>query len=170
MSNWSSNPSSFVTSATRKSTDTPALRALSRAQSMALADRSTAGDLSTPSGVVNHIAIGASAWVEHLTFDRPPPRPAAGLAVADSRHPAAWRWVGRATTGRRATSPRNGWVPRVELGLHGSEFTSCSTGTRGPVKNGVSARVCRRASVARNSRIRSTMRSNPGASKARSHS
>ncbi|GFP47050.1 hypothetical protein LAUMK7_02400 [Mycobacterium kansasii] len=62
-----------------------------------------------------------------------------------------------------------GGIGRVGLG-HGSDPTSCSTGTRGPLKNGVSARVCRRASVARSSRIRSTMRCNSGASNARIHS
>src|SRR6478752_10451383 len=53
---------------------------------------------------------------------------------------------------------------------YGSLLTNSSTPTRGPVKNGVSSRVWRRASVARRSRIRSTMRCNSGASKARIHS
>ena len=53
---------------------------------------------------------------------------------------------------------------------YGSLLTNSSTPTRGPVKNGVSSRVCRRASVARRSRIRSTMRCNSGASNARIHS
>ena len=52
----------------------------------------------------------------------------------------------------------------------GSLATSSSTPTRGPVKNGVSSRTCRRASVARKSRIRSTMRCSSGASNARIHS
>ena len=115
----------------------------------------------------------AGARVEHLALDR-----AHRDELLDHRLRAAdvpRRGGGQAVrqSARRGTSPRSGSgsVDRSNgIAGHGSAFTSCSTGTRGPVKNGVSSRVCRRASVARSSRIRSTMRSSSGASKARIHS
>ena len=53
---------------------------------------------------------------------------------------------------------------------HGSSATSRSTETRGPAKKGSSSRTCLRASAARSSRIRSTIRCISGASNARIHS
>ncbi len=79
-------------------------------------------------------------------------------------------FVVRHHTAPNATTPRTCPVRGVLSSDQGSELTSCSTLTRGPVKNGVSSRTCMRASVARRSRMRSTMRSSFGASNARIHS
>ena len=68
-------------------------------------------------------------------------------------------------TCRSAYSSANG-----QRHCQGSLATSSSTAMRGPVKNGVSSRTWRRASVARRSRIRSTMRCSSCASNARIHS
>src|ERR1700676_1543587 len=79
---------------------------------------------------------------------------------------------GRALAGRRVEQLGFSGLCLRQLGSfrrrsYGSLLTNSSGLTRGPVKNGVSSRVCRRASVARRSRIRSTMRCNSGASNAR---
>ena len=90
-------------------------------------------------------------------------------ATASTRSRCGWC---RASHVSRCAQGRNS---RVTTGNpfrrdQGRRATSSSTATRGPVKNGVSSRTCRRASVARRSRIRSTMRCSSGASKARIHS
>lgn len=78
----------------------------------------------------------------------------------------------RPTSATASTRSRCDWFRRSPdpSRRHGNAVTNCSTDTRGPVKNGVSSRTWRRASVALRSRIRSTMRCNSGASKASSHS
>lgn len=121
-------------------------------------------------GVVDRVVPGPGARVEHLTSDRAQRNQLLNHRLGTPDVP--WRGgrqpVGDPIIAIHLLEP--GGIGRIELGRHGSECTNCSTGTRGPVKNGVSARVWRRASVARSSRIRSTMRSSSGASNARIHS
>lgn len=119
----------------------------------------------------SRVRVHPSALPDKLPEPTYPPAPsgvrmirrAAGVEVSAT---AAECWCGKYRGWARARGQHQGG-PCSGQGRAAMRF---SISTRGPVKNGISSRTCSRASVARRSRIRSTMRCSSGASKARIHS
>ena len=116
-------------------------------------------DRSCPAGRASRCAVrpAARTWVTSSRARATAPRPTSATASARSASPCA-----RPTAG----------VPEVDAGRLASALArdQVRDGHAGARDDGVSSRTCRRARVARMSRMRSTIRCRSSASKARIHS